>query len=239
MDVFAGNGTADQSDPAAAELVILRSDPTEEESTSDGHHSFLQDIRNLDTTNELSLAFQDGDLSMEVKARVLQMVMQCSPPSNDLTDGYPEEGNDVKGLVARLRNIHRRVQNCTFQERITLILLARKYQQLVTVARHQMEQERNIRKRLSKTGAVERKTRTVPTTTALNNLAKLQTGLEVEELKAYVQEGISLLYIGTKLGYYSLATFPGTAIRPLEFVLDFKTAKSCFGLLSKPINPIE
>jgi len=175
---------------------------------------------------------------LETKARILQMVMQCSPPSVEITDPRAEETESIQGLVATLKGIRRRAQQCTFEERITLVLLARKYQDLVADAKAQKTDRRRLRARQAKIKDVTAPiTKKFATTIALERLAKQQTLMQAVELKASVDEGISLLYVGGALGYSSIATFPGTVVRPPEFVLDF--AKSCFESLSKPIEPTE
>jgi hypothetical protein len=242
LEVFTGNGAASRSDPTATELVFLGSDPSGEIEicTSDEHQCFLRDLQRFnDQDGELNRALQDGDLSIESKARILQMVMQCSLPSIEITDTY-KEGSTVEGLVARLSTIRRRARKCTFEERITLIHLAQKYQVLVADAHARMTHDRKIRTRQIKNKEVlERKKRKKATTTALENLASKQTLMEAGELKASVQEGISLLHLGGMLGFSSIATFPGTVVRPYEFVLDFTASRLCFKSLSKAIDPTE
>jgi hypothetical protein len=120
----------DQPDPIATELVFPHPDLTDKVSTctSDSHQCFLFDLQKFNGQGrELTLALGDDDLSMEVKARILQMVMQYSLLSIGVSDGYNEKGSTVEGLVAKLRNIRQKARRCTFDERITLILLAQKY----------------------------------------------------------------------------------------------------------------
>ena len=241
MGVFAGNSAAYRSDPTTTELVFIRPDPLVETTacTSDGHPCFFLGLERFnDQHGELAGALQDGDLGLETKARILQMVMQCSPPSVEITDPRAEETESIQGLVATLKGIRRRAQQCTFEERITLVLLARKYQDLVADAKAQKTDRRRLRARQAKIKDVTAPiTKKFATTIALERLAKQQTLMQAVELKASVDEGISLLYVGGALGYSSIATFPGTVVRPPEFVLDF--AKSCFESLSKPIEPTE
>lgn len=107
-------------------------------------------------------------------------------------------------------------------------------------AKAQLHEDRMIRRRQFKNKEdLKAKPRMQCTTIALNNLAEQQTVMGVGDLKAYVREGTSLLYLGSILGNHSLATFPWTVVRPHEFVLDFKAASSCFKSLSNPIHPIE
>ena len=242
LEVFAGNGIAVRSDPTGAGLVFFEPDPSVETTlcTSDGHHCVLLDLGKCDQGGELARALNDGDLGLEAKARILQMIMQCKLPSFEIADARTKETNSVQGLVTALKGIRRRAQKCTFEERIALVLLARKYQAFLVEAQAYMARERKIRTRQFKNKeALEPKKRKLATTVALEHLTKQQRLVDAGELKAFVQEGNSLLYIGSVLGFSSIATFPGTVVRPHEFVLSFATAKSCFKTLSRPIDPTE
>ncbi|KAK5657959.1 hypothetical protein OQA88_2511 [Cercophora sp. LCS_1] len=203
LGIFAGKGTTGQPDPTATELIFLQPDPTDKVSAcaADSHQCFLLDLqKSSGQGEELTLALGDGDPSMEVKARILQMVMQCSLPPIGVTDGYDDKRGTVEGMVAKLGNIRRKAQMCTFEERITLILLAQKHQDLVADARARMLRERSIRRRQFNSEEVpEPKKRIAATTTALENLAKQQTLMEIGELKASVEEGTEPLEIETEI----------------------------------------
>ena len=228
---------ADQPDPTA-ELQFVQSDLTETASTCpESHQCFLVDLGNLGGQGKEAL--EDGDLNMESKARVLQMVMQCSLPPTGPATFYRENRGTVGGLVAKLKNIRQQTQRCTFEERMTLALLAQTYQVMVEEAKTQMLQDRSIRRRQAKNESLEPKRRQNATTTALKELAKQQTLMEISELKASIDEGVTLLFLGRELGYHILASFPCAVVRPHEFVVSFETARSCFKSLSKPISPTE
>jgi len=231
--------TANRSDSNAPE-ELAGSDPDVVSCTSDEHRCFIHDLERSGICGTVpTSAFEDGNISIETKARILQMVMQCSVPSK-IAGGGREGGATVAALVSRLAHIRRRARDCTFEERVTLILLARKYNDFLTDAQAQMDKARKIRRREFKVGGVsERKPRTLATTTALNHLAEQQTVMDPKDLKVSVHDGCSLLYIVNNLGHQGLATFPGTTVPPHQFVLNFPAASSCFKLLSRAINSTE
>ncbi|KAK3363902.1 hypothetical protein B0T25DRAFT_528717 [Lasiosphaeria hispida] len=238
LEVFAGENTADQPDPTG-ELLFVQPYSTEKVSTcTESHECFLADLEtHFPQGGE---GWVNGDLGMEVKARVLQMVMQCSAPPTGPETHHEENQRTVGGLVAKLTNIRQKVQRYTFEQRFTLALLAQKYQGMLEEVSTGLQQSHSIRKRQWATnGSLEPKKRQQASTIALENIATQQTTMTTGDLKACINEGLSLLFLGSTLGYHILATFPCDVIRPHEFAIDFPTTRLCFKSLSKPINPNE
>lgn len=220
------------------ELVLFRSDPAEVSTCpSDNHGCFLLDLQKFGNLELLPALEQDIGLSKETKARVLQMVMQCSAPRNDDTERYDKTTNTVEKLVTKLRKIRQHIRACTFEERMTLLRLAREYLRLEATAKDKITQARKLRRREENLEPMKRKS---AKTYALDSLVEQQSLMSAAELKAAVQDGTSLFTLSRGLGgVYAIATFPGAAVQKHDFALDFASASLHFPSLSRPITPIE
>ncbi|KAK3363990.1 JmjC domain, hydroxylase-domain-containing protein [Lasiosphaeria hispida] len=234
LPVLTGEKIADRPDPTAEPLV--HHDPAETAACADSHQCIFRELGKHSQGKE---ALKDGNLTLERKARLLQMVMQCSIPLPQAAT--PEELRGTVGrLVTKLSEIRRSARRCVVEERITLMLLAEQYHIALLHARGQLRSERAIRRREACEGSLEPKQKITTRTMAYNQLMKEQTLMRLKDLQESVKEGEALRALAFKLGSHSfILTLPSDVVRPHDFVLDFAREGSCFKSLTSPINPVD
>lgn len=207
-------------------------------------------------TLKLALADTHWPLSLAKKARILQMIMQCSyhaldPIQSRLGPADPAGTMDasepcwdakptIDQLLQKLEDNKRNFQLPAIKERMLYLQIAVTFKEEVEQERRTMDQDRTLRMRMRSQGqqlpqklgqGISSQTR------VLNRLAK--TSEAQERLTQYIQLGNNLHFLSSRLGPAILLSFPAYTTLACNFQLPFLLAGKRKGLqnLARRLDP--
>ncbi|KAF2176016.1 JmjC-domain-containing protein [Zopfia rhizophila CBS 207.26] len=209
----------------------------------DFKEAFNKDIRIL------RKALDDTKLERVRKIRLIQMMVQCEAPTNEPSqDRVLECDTDnfvrsVMEIIGRVKQINLGNRQCTFEERMLLLMLARRLEEQKEILRKERLEKRKLDKRASAHGEYVKDANKKKQHLETATLHKVINGAVLEsaganQLKALWKEGSNLKEMHEKFGLSILTMLPGHCIRANEIYLKF--SDSCFASsLKKPIHPVE
>lgn len=222
-------------------------------------HRDLELLADAETIKTLKSALADTHwpLPLAKKARILQMIMQCSydaldPIQSSLDPVDPvgimnadEPCGDAKPtidqLLQKLENNKRNYQLPAIKERTLYLQIAVTFKEEVEQEKRTMRQEQTLRKRLRSQGQQPSQGPvghgTSPKTRVLNRLANISEARK--RLTQYVQLGNNLHFLSSRLCPAILLSFPADTTLACDFQLPLPWAGKRNGLqiLAKRLDP--
>jgi hypothetical protein len=198
-----------------------------------------------------ALADQDSKLTLEEKARILQMIVQCSSSFNSLPKGPNVQSSSpgvqsFRDTMLRLMNDIDRVTGEFYvpacQQRLLYMQLARMYAPELKREQDQMERKRKERKRSRAQGVPLDPMKDSGKTAKGRVLDKIinqstEQNTTRRRLIGYIRIGARLDYLSSKVGPWLILTFPSYTVNPCDFELPFPDVSNRFSALARPLEP--
>jgi hypothetical protein len=197
-------------------------------------------------------------LTLEEKARILQMIMQCSTdvlkpigrllqPADKSQDAAVEGRQDFCStmliLVEKIDRVKEEFYLPMIQQRMLDIQLAKTFTCEIRLEEERMKQERQIRKRMHAQGMKLIRNKDSGKTAKgrvldrlIHALAEKSPRMSRSRLTVYIRLGSSLDYLSSKLGIGLLLTLPADTTDVCDLHLPFPLAKNAFPSLAKAIE---
>lgn len=221
-----------------------------------------RDLETLSNTNlKVALADKDCKLTLQDKARTLQLIMQCS--NNALEAEFSRPENHVQGPPSEVRNRHEPMlivleeidrtkslfDRPTLQQRMLYIKLAKLFSYETRREEKRMRLASLKRKRMRAVGlGATSECRDKCENRVLDRLIMASTQETTSEtpgttsktlrarLMSYIKLGSNLDYLCSVLGTGLLLTFPADTCHSCDLSLDFPSARNSLSLLATPIE---
>ncbi|KAK3371241.1 hypothetical protein B0T24DRAFT_628205 [Lasiosphaeria ovina] len=249
------HGTAHLSDVSIS-LVDLPQTASTPLSSTGLRSCLLQDLKAHSSSgsisfNQLQVALGDDDDSLLSRARILQLVLQCSMPGTcptvDEYYGVLPDG-EIKNILQEIIRIDSVSRRCTVESRIQLSRLGFVVDRELQAITKEMKHAQRIRRR-EKPDPLRRQAQSKAQDPhsgrsamyrVLHRLLGYRPEQEIEmnslrKLNREVKVGTTLYQISFHLGENILYTFPGSIVKQEDMVLKFPSAT--FKSLTSPIQP--
>ena len=200
-----------------------------------------------------ALRERHGDLSLEERARILQMIMQsslsymrqlCQPPDVSRVLAIEEHRSPCQTILDLMEAIDRNTDSLypvIIEQRMLYIQLAKTYINQVHQERERMQKERVMRRRISAGGEVltpiSESGKKAETRVVDRLMNELGTKVCKGRLTTCVRLGSNLNYLASRLGLGVWLTFPADVARLCDFQLTFPSSSNSFPSLVKSIEP--
>jgi hypothetical protein len=244
----------------------LSPDETCPDDTSGSAHTnsevaLIEDIESL-VDEQISPLLKDalvsthGHLTLEERARTLQMIMQCSTrvlahinlparSANEVEEVVKaDRGETILRLMEELDRTKDDFQLPAIRQRMLYIQMAKTFEHEIALEQHNMEETRRRRRRMQAQGMSTVPQKGSGKTAKSRVLDRLLEGDHVSasrllktKLTAYIQIGSNLDYLASRLGTSLLLTFPVDTVLLCDLHLALPSARNSLPSLVKPIEP--